>query len=232
MVAVQLKVPNWLDKICAWPVTAYRRCKYGYSFRKIFLDEGLWTIVDSQDYYRFGCFKWYLAATHKGKFYALRGARVGFEETKIVRLSREIMQAPKGILVDHRNGDSLDNRRENLRLATRCQNMQNAKKRRNKAETSSKFTGVYFDKCRCLWAYILRANGKVVATGRFPTEIEAARARDAAARKYHGEFARLNFPQDLAGACPPLHWRRRNRATIKYRGEFARLNFPEESPVS
>jgi hypothetical protein len=196
MARIEIKIPDWLDKICAWPITSYRKFKYGYTFRRIYLDEGLWTIVDSPDYYRFGCFKWYLAASHKGKFYALRGARVGSEETKIVRLSREIMQAPKGILVDHRNGDSLDNRRENLRLATRCQNMQNAKKRKNKAATSSQFTGVYFDKCRSLWAYILRANGKVVATGRFPTEIEAARARDAAAIKYHGEFARLNFPRE------------------------------------
>lgn len=191
---ISISVPNWLDRLFAWPVLVYRKLKYGYTFRRIYLDEGLWTIVDSQDYYRYGCFKWYLAG-HKGKFYALRGARVGSEETKIVRLSREIMLAAKGDFVDHRNCDSLDNRTENLRIATRCQNMQNRRRIRNKKNTSSQFIGVYFYKSRCLWAYLLRANRKVVAFGRFPTEIEAARARDRAAIKYHGEFARLNFPR-------------------------------------
>lgn len=196
MAKLSITIPDWLDKICTWPATAYRKWKYGYPYRRIYLDEGLWTIVDPPDYYHFGRFNWNLDG-HDGKFYAVRGKRVGLYDTQKVRLHREIMQAPKGTFVDHRNNNSLDNRRENLRLATRCQNMQNMKKRKNKNEKTSQFIGVYFDKSRCLWAYQLRANRKVVATGRFPTEIEAARARDAAAIKYHGEFARLNFPQEL-----------------------------------
>jgi len=194
MAVIQIKVPDWLDRLCAWPVMRYRRRKYGYPFRRIYLDEGLWTIVDSVDYYRFGRFKWCLDG-HDGKFYAVRGERIGLYDTKKVRLHREIMQAPKGRFVDHRNGDSLDNRKANLRIATRCQNMQNMRRRRNKKDTTSQFIGVYFDKNRRLWAYQLRANGKVVSVGRFASEIDAARARDTAAIKYHGEFARLNFPE-------------------------------------
>lgn len=194
-VNITIGIPAWLDKICAWPITAYRKFKYGYPFRRIYLDEGLWTIVDPQDYYRFGCFKWHLEG-HDGKFYAVRDTLVGLDHTIKVRLHREIMQAPKGTFVDHHNGDSLDNRQDNLRIATRCQNMQNAKKRKKKAGATSQFTGVYLDKNGRTWDYQLKANGKIVSTGRFPTEIEAARARDRAAIKYHGEFARLNFPRE------------------------------------
>jgi hypothetical protein len=74
--------------------------------------------------------------------------------------------------------------------------MQNAKKRKKKADATSQFTGVYLDKNGHTWDYQLKANGKIVATGRYPTEIEAARARDRAALKYHGQFARLNFPRE------------------------------------
>jgi hypothetical protein len=243
---INVKVPVWLDKIFAFPILFYRMRKFGYPYRRIYLDEGLWTIVDPQDYYRYGCFKWCLDATHKGKFYAVRGARVGFEETKKVRLSREIMQAPKGILVDHHNGDSLDNRRDNLRLATRCQNNQNKKMMRNKKSTSSQFIGVYRDNNRGSWAYQLRANGKVVATGRFPTEIEAARARDLAAIKFHGEFAKLNFPKEiersdvlLQDGVPEGGPRRLNlrSAAKSLSGRLAnwlgaRLNFPEAATPS
>jgi hypothetical protein len=192
---INVRIPNWLDKILAWPILFYRIRKFSYPYRRIYLDEGLWTILDPQDYYRFGRFKWCLDG-HDGKFYAVRGARVGSDDTIKSRLSREIMQAPKGTFVDHHNGDSLDNRRENLRLATRCQNMQNMQRRKNKNKTSSQYIGVYRDKDRCLWAFQLRANKKVVAAGRFPTEIEAARARDRAAIKFHGDFARLNFPKE------------------------------------
>jgi hypothetical protein len=195
MTFIHLKVPDWLDKLFAWPVLIYRKRRHGYAFRRIYLDEGLSTMVDPQDYYCFGRFKWCLDG-HDGKFYAVRGERIGPDNILKVRLHRLILQAPKGTFVDHRNSDSLDNRRENLRLATRCQNMQNMKRRKNKTATSSQFIGVYFDKSRCLWAYQLRANGKVVSAGRFATEVEAARARDIAALKYHGEFARLNFPRE------------------------------------
>jgi hypothetical protein len=200
---INVRIPNWLDKIFAWPILFFRIRKFGYPYRRIYLDEGLWTIVDPQDYYRFGCFKWCLDG-HDGKFYAVRDARVGLDYTIRVRLSREIMQAPKGTFVDHHNGDSLDNRRDNLRIATRCQNMQNAKKRKNKANASSQFIGVYLDKNGRTWNYQLKANGKIVSTGRYATEIEAARARDLAAIKYHGEFARLNFSrEDYANELPP-----------------------------
>jgi hypothetical protein len=101
------------------------------------------------------------------------------------------MNAPDNLLVDHRNGNSLDNRRDNLRLATNSQNQYNKRKKPN---TSSRFLGVAFHKKNRKWTAYLQASGKRIYLGSFNSEIEAARVRDAAAKKHRGEFARLNFP--------------------------------------
>jgi len=194
-VNVSFKIPIWLDRIYTWPLMVYRLLKYGYSFRKIDLGEGLWTIVEPLDYYRFGCFKWTINGNGI-KFYAVRYARIGPGKTKTLRLHREIMNPPKGLLVDHRNLDSLDNRRANLRIATHSQNQCN--KIKTKFKTSSKFVGLSRNKSRGAWDVRLKHHGKNLWIGRFDNEIDAAKAYDAAAKKYHGEFARLNFPEKIA----------------------------------
>jgi hypothetical protein len=190
MAVIQVKVPDWLDRICVWPAMVYRRHKYGYDFRRIYLGEGEWAIVDAVDYYRFGSFKWFLFG-NKSNFYAVRNIKAGPWKTKTVYLHREIMDAPVGLLVDHRNGNGLDNHRANLRLATLSQNMQNKRKRTN---TSSQFIGVHCDKRCGRWVAQIIHQGKKIPLGRFDNEIDAAHAYDEAAQKYRGEFARLNFP--------------------------------------
>ncbi len=192
MSMIQINVPNWLDKVCTWPVMLFRKYKYGYSYRKIYLGEGFWTILDRQDYYRFASFKWEIYGSDN-KFYAVRGVMAGSSRTTTVRLHRLIMDCPKGLVVDHINGDSLDNRRANLRLATQAQNLYNRKKKKN---TSSQFIGVSFNKSHRYWCSQIRVNGKSVWLGSFDNEIAAAKAYDKAARMYHKEFARLNFPEE------------------------------------
>jgi hypothetical protein len=191
MTTIQIKVPNWLDKICAWPVMLYRKQKYGYSYRRIPLGEGEWTILDAEDYYRLNNFKWFLTG-RLHKFYAARTIKID-GRTKITRMHRDIMNPPDNLVVDHINSDGLDNRRQNLRLATKSQNGCNSRKRKN---TSSIYIGVHLRKKQNLWETDIRHNGKRIWLGSFKNEIDAARARDRAAIKYHGEFARLNFARE------------------------------------
>lgn len=100
--------------------------------------------------------------------------------------------------VDHANGDGLDNRRSNLRPATRSQNGANSKRRppRTSGKTS-KYRGVIWDPERSRWRAATTIDGKkMVFLGRFHDEEEAARAYDRFAIEQWGEFARPNFPQD------------------------------------
>jgi len=192
MARIEIKVPDWLDRVCAWPAVEYRRWKYGYTYRRIYLGEGRFTIVEPEDYYWLNNFHW--SIKKRGDcFYAIRFLNTPDDKLKFILLHREIMKAPKGVLVDHRNNDGLDNRRANLRLATRSQN--NINRRQNKSKTLSRFVGVTFDRRRRRWVARIYINGKCKFLGSFDNEIDAAMAYDAAAKKYYGEFARLNFPE-------------------------------------
>jgi len=189
MTTITIKIPNWLDLIFACPLLAYRLLCYGCAFRRIYLGEGEFAILDPQDYYRLANFKWFL----KDK-YALRSFKLTPEKTQFVAMHREIMNCPEGFLIDHINNNSLDNRRANLRQATRAQNTYNRKKTRVK--TSSQFIGASFNKRIGKWTAHISYKNKKIWLGSFKTELEAARAYDEAARKYHKDFARLNFPEE------------------------------------
>jgi hypothetical protein len=189
-----INVPNWLDRIVAFPLLTYRRFRYGYPFRRIRLMEGKFTIVDPADFYHFNSFNW-LTCGKNDNLYAARLIRMRTGWLKTVLMHKEILDAPPGLLVDHRNADSFDNRRANLRLATPSQNCCNS--RRDKSHTSSCFRGVSFSKRAGKWVSAIRANGKRLWLGQFDNEIDAARAYDNAARIYHKDFARLNFPEEI-----------------------------------
>jgi len=185
-----ISVPVWLDRIFIWPVMVYRRFKYGYTFRRIYLGQNKFTIVDQADFYSLNNYQW-CVQQYDRNIYAVRLIMNSSQRMKIVSLHREILNPPKGLLVDHRNNDGLDNRRENLRLATHSQNMFN--KRKTLKKTYSHFIGVSFDKSVGKWIASISFQGKHIFLGRFSSEIDAAKARDNAAIKYHKEFARLNF---------------------------------------
>ena len=193
-VNITLSIPSWLDFIFACPVLLYRRLKFGYTFRKITLGDGEFTMVDQKDFYRFSKYHWYFSSSGK-KLYVSRSVRVGPEKVRTVRLHREIIRPAKGLVVDHRDGNTFDNRSDNLRPATHTQNMQNRCKRKN---TASKYVGMWLDTKRNQWAVRITVNKKKIWLGRFDSEIDAAHAYDEAAKKYFGEFARLNFPDNAS----------------------------------
>lgn len=106
-------------------------------------------------------------------------------------MHRAIMDAADGELVDHINGNGLDNRRQNLRLVTSQQNRMNILAPRG----MSGYIGVSWHKRLNKWQVLMKVNGKAIYVGVFCCPIEAAIARDVAAMELHGEFASLNFPE-------------------------------------
>lgn len=121
--------------------------------------------------------------------YACRTVRENDKRTKIY-LHKLINQTPTGKDTDHINGDKLDNRRENLRSATRGQNCVNQGKYKNK---TSRYKGVCWHKQRRKWKAEIKRGGVKKHLGLFVSEKDAARAYDKAVQEYFGNYAILNM---------------------------------------
>ena len=149
--------------------------------------------VDPADYKRLRGYEWFAKRT-KNSFYA-RGRLAGSKskKEKLTYMHQEIIKVPEGMVVDHINHDAMDNRRANLRPATRAQNTRNRKKFAK--SSGSKYKGIYWRKKTRKWEVLITFERKKIFLGCFRSEIDAARAYDRAAIKYHGEFASLNFPE-------------------------------------
>lgn len=162
---------------------------------KIKITQGLKTIIDDEDK-DLADIKW----THSGSGYAFRFLRASERPRgcprKNISLHRVIMsrvlgrELDKSEFVDHINGDGLDNRRCNLRLATSAQN--NFNKRIGRRNTSG-YKGV---SVRRPYSVAIVFNGKAYKLGSYNDLEEAARAYDKKAKELFGEFAELNFPDE------------------------------------
>jgi hypothetical protein len=192
---VRILLPETVYRIWVWMKLGYRKIRYGYAFRKITLKNEKFAIVSPQDYEWLSRHKWCLQKSCQ-TFYAVRYAWLGNGSRKYISMHREILKVGKEYYIDHINHNGLDNRRENLRPATPRQNAQH--RRKSRAKTTSKYRGVYWFKERRKWASQILVNKKNKGLGYYDDEEEAARAYDAAAREYHGEFAELNFESAAA----------------------------------
>jgi len=156
--------------------------------KKIPLTQGKFTLVDDDDYDYLSQWKWY-ATLIDGTFYAERNGKLG-EPTKI-KMHRVILGTEKGFLVDHRDGDGLNNRKDNIRS---CTHTENARNRRLQYNSFSGYKGVSWHKKSKKWRSRITVDGKLIRLGSFFCLIKAAKAYDKAAKKYHGKFANINFP--------------------------------------
>lgn len=147
--------------------------------KEIQLTRGMVAIVDDADYERLAKHKWCYATAG----YATRRAN-----NQIVYMHREIAGARQGQYVDHINLNKLDNRRSNLRLCTKQGNQHNQRSRGG----SSRYKGVSLRSDTNRYTAYITVDYKKINLGCYDDEVAAALAYNAAAMKYHGEFACLN----------------------------------------
>lgn len=151
------------------------------------LNKGQIAIIDAADAERVLKYKWYVRPDKHGGFYAkacIDGKKTG--------LHRFILDAPQGMDVDHINHNPLDNRRCNIRVCTRAQNMMG-----QKPHSGSPYKGVSFITEKKKWIAQIGVSSKNIHLGYFDNEVDAARAYNEAAKKHFGEYALLN-PSILA----------------------------------
>lgn len=152
----------------------------------IHLTRGQSAKVDDQDFDRFGALEWKAQwCPSTNSFRAVRCETISGVH-KLLLLHREVMRAPKGMMVDHINHDTLDCRRGELRVCTRSQNGMN--RRGASSNSKSGLLGVYrFSESK--WRATIRVKGKTRCLGLHKTKGLASDAYQDAAKKYFGEFA-------------------------------------------
>jgi hypothetical protein len=159
--------------------------------KKIPLTQGKFALVDDEDYERLSQYKWY-ASKGWNTFYANRDIWNSGDKISIP-MHREILnlQYHDKKFVDHINQDGLDNRKKNLRIATKATNAHNSKLQRN---NTSGYRGVVWHKQINRWMARIVINGITKNCGCYKTKEEAAVAFDNAVREFRDSKASLNFP--------------------------------------
>ena len=158
--------------------------------REVALTRGYVAIVDDADYALVAQFRWF-ARPAKHTVYASRTAWSQGVTTQI-QMHRLILGVPSGVLVDHADGNGLNNSRSNLRLATTAANNANRRPREDRGKTVPGVKGVKFDVRRNRFCARIQFQGQQIFLGSFESVQEAAIAYNAAALRLYRSFARLN----------------------------------------
>jgi hypothetical protein len=156
--------------------------------KEIQLTQGKVAIVDDEDFDFLNQFNWQ-ANKNGNTFYVNRNFRISNNKQGKIYMHRLILNAKKEYVIDHIDGDALNNQKNNLRICTHAENMRNSQIPIN---NTSGYKGVSYNKRYKKWEAHISFNNKLLNLGSFIDPIDAARAYNAAAIKYHGEFAHIN----------------------------------------
>lgn len=152
------------------------------------LTNGGITLVDDEDHSKVSKYKWY-KSKREDKKYIVQSTN----GRPAIILSRFIMNPPQNMVVDHKDGNGLNNQKKNLRICTVEENNRN--QRKLYVNNTSGYRGVVWSKAHKKWHARINVHYKRISLGYYYDIEEAARAHDKAAKKYHKEFASLNFPE-------------------------------------
>lgn len=143
-------------------------------------NQTLYTIVDDIDYYLLSKYRWYLKP---------RGYVAAYIKDKEYLIHRFIMNPNKGLYIDHKNHNKLDNRRSNLRICTQSENMGNSHAPNT---NTTGYKGVIWDKSKNRYKARIMKNGIMNYIGSYKDINEAGKAYNNKAVELFGEFALLN----------------------------------------
>jgi hypothetical protein len=156
-----------------------------HSTKLIPLTQGQFAIVDAEDFDRLNQFKWFAHYQKDTRsFYAERNRPTSRGKRGTLPMTHVILNVTG--MVDHKNHNTLDNRKENLRAATNSQNCTNG---RTRLTNRSGHPGVCWHKRDKNWRVYIQRQGKWYHLGNFPTKTEAIRVRRKAEKRFYGEFA-------------------------------------------